>query len=299
VHDGRIVGEIYGEGFSAETPLLGWSMTKTLTAAIIGTIVGEGKMAVADKELFSGWTDARAAISTADLMAMSSGLEFNEDYGDVTDVTRMLYLESDMASYAAAKPLAGQVGNVFSYSSGTTMLLSRLWQDRVGSDAPSWPRTKLFAPLGMTSAVLEMDAHGTFVGSSYLYATARDWARFGQFLLQDGVWNGKAILPPGFVAWMREAVPPSRGAYGRGQLWLRGPEGDVPDSPDADVDLGLPDDTFWLEGHDGQSVAVIPSKKLVVVRMGLTPSKLGYRPQAMIAATVGWADRGASLPAAQ
>jgi CubicO group peptidase (beta-lactamase class C family) len=217
-------------------------------------------------------------------MAMSSGLEFNEDYGDVTDVTSMLYLKPDMAAFAAAKPLAGETGGVFSYSSGTPLVLSRLWQERVGSDAPSWPRTKLFAPIGMTSAVMEMDARGTFVGSSYLYATARDWARFGQFLLQDGVWNGKAILPSGFVAWMREAAPASNGTYGRGLLWLRGPEGGLPDNVDPDAGFDLPEDTYWLEGHDGQSVAVIPSKNLVVVRMGLTPSKLGYRPQALVGA---------------
>lgn len=284
VRDGRIVGERYGEAFSAETPLLGWSMAKTVTAAIIGTVVGDGKMAVADKALLPDWTDGRAAISVGDLMAMSSGLEFNEDYGDVTDVTSMLYLEPDMAAFAAAKPLAGEVGSVFSYSSGTPAMLSRLWQDRIGADAPQWPRTKLFAPIGMTSAVLEMDAHGTFVGSSYVYATARDWARFGQFLLQDGVWGGKAILPPEFVAWMREAAPASEGKYGRGLLWLRGPEGGLPEDVDPDAGLGLPEDTYWLEGHDGQSVAVIPSKRLVVVRMGLTPSKLGYRPQPLVAA---------------
>jgi CubicO group peptidase (beta-lactamase class C family) len=202
----------------------------------------------------------------------------------VTDVTSMLYLQPDMAAFAAAKPLAGEMGSGFSYSSGTPLVLSRLWQDRVGNDAPSWPRTRLFDPIGMTSAVLEMDARGTFVGSSYLYATARDWARFGQFLLQDGVWNGKAILPPGFVAWMREPAPASNGTYGRGQLWLRGPEGGLPDNVDPDAGFGLPKDTYWLEGHDGQSVAVIPSKRLVVVRMGLTPSELGYRPQALVAA---------------
>ena len=284
VRNGRIVGELYGEGFSAETPLLGWSMTKTVTAAIIGTVVGDGKMTVADKGLFANWTDGRAAIGAADLMAMSSGLEFNENYGDVTDVTRMLYLEPDMAAYAADKPLTGEIGSVFSYSSGTTLLLSRIWQDRVGADATAWPRTKLFAPIGMTSAVMEMDARGTFVGSSYLYATARDWARFGQFLLQDGVWNGNAVLPPGFVTWMREEAPASKGVYGRGQLWLQGPEGAVPPGTDPDAGFGLPEDIYWLEGHDGQSVAVIPSKKLVVVRMGLTPSDLGYRPQALVAA---------------
>ena len=283
VRDGRIVGERYGEGFWIETPLLGWSMAKTVNAAIIGTFIGDGKMTLADKGLFADWTDKRAEISVADLMAMSSGLEFNEEYGDVTDVTRMLYLEPDMAGFAETKPLANEVGSVFSYSSGTTVMLSRLWQDRVGSDALTWPQARLFAPIGMTSAVLEMDARGTFAGSSYIYATARDWARFGQFLLQDGVWDGQAILPPGFVAWMREAAPASKGIYARGQLWLQGPTGGIAPGEDPDAGFGLPDDTFWLQGHDGQSVAVIPSKKLVVVRMGLTPRVLGYRPQALVA----------------
>ena len=294
VRDGRIAGEAYGEGFSADTPLLGWSMAKTVTAALVGTVVGAGRMSVDDAGLLAGWTDGRAAIRVGDLMAMSSGLEFNEDYGDVTDVTRMLYIEPDMAAFAAAKPLAGAVGGVFSYSSGTTAVLSRLWQERVGGEAAQWPRARLFAPIGMTSAVLEMDERGTFVGSSYVYATARDWARFGQFLLQDGVWNGTAILPPGFVAWMREAAPASQGKYGRGQLWLRGPRGGLPPDADPDAGMGLPEDTYWLQGHDGQSVAVIPSRRLVVVRMGLTPSKLGYRPQALVGAVSKWAEQDGS-----
>ena len=217
-------------------------------------------------------------------MAMSSGLEFNEDYGDVTDVTRMLYLEPDMAGFAAAKPLAHPVGETFNYSSGTSLMLSRLWQNAAGAEALSYPRKALFDPIGMTSAVLEPDARGTFVGSSYLYATARDWARFGQFMLQDGVWNGKEILPAGFVAWMREEAPASKGQYGKGQVWLYGPEGDTPAGQDPDVGFDLPDDTYWFEGHDGQSVAVIPSKKLVVVRMGLTPFKLAYKPQGLVSA---------------
>lgn len=289
VQNGRIVGERYGEGFSATTPLLGWSMTKTVTAAIIGTLVGEGKMSVDKTALFEPWkADGRGAISLADLMAMSSGLEFNEDYGDVTDVTRMLYLEPDMASFAEAKPLAHEVGKVFSYSSGTTNLLSRLWQDAVGDPAKAlaWPREKLFGPLGMSSAVLETDARGTFAGSSYLYATGHDWARFGQFLLQDGVWNGTRILPEGYVGWMREKAPASNGRYGRGQLWLHGPEGGTPPGKNPDASFDLPADTFWMEGHDGQTVAIIPSANIVVVRLGLTPSKLHYKPQAMLAALV-------------
>lgn len=286
VKDGRIVGERYGEGFSDQTRLLGWSMTKTVNAAIIGTVVKAGKLTIGETGLFASWkADGRAAISLADLMAMASGLQFNEDYGDVADVTRMLFLEPDMAGFAAAKPLAGEVGKVFSYSSGTAVMLSRLWQDAIGDKdkALAWPRVALFDPLGMQSAVLEADEHGTFVGSSYLYATARDWARFGQFLLQDGVWNGEQILPAGFVAWMREKSP-ANDVYGKGQLWLEGP-GDE-DDPGAGVAAGLSADTFWLQGHDGQTVAVIPSERLVVVRLGLTPARLGYRPQEMVAALV-------------
>jgi CubicO group peptidase (beta-lactamase class C family) len=284
VHDGRIVGERYGDAFDATTPLLGWSMTKTVTAAIIGTLVREGRMSVDDADLFEGWsTDERSTITLADLMAMSSGLQFNEDYGDVTDVTRMLYLEPDMAEFALDKPLAGEIGQAFSYSSGTTVMLSRIWQDRFDDAAAalSWPRQALFGPLGMTSAVLETDARGTFVGSSYLYATARDWARFGEFLRQDGAWGGEQILPEGYVDWMREEAPASNGEYGRGQVWLHGPNGNTPDGEDPDEGFDLPEDAFWLLGHDGQTTAVIPSRGLVIVRLGLTPSKLGYKPQAM------------------
>lgn len=278
VRDGRIVGERYGEGFSADTPLLGWSMTKTVTAAILGTL--DDRLPRDAAALRADWSDNRGTITLADLMAMSSGLEFNEDYGAVADVTRMLYLEPDMAGFAAAKPLVNPHGEEFSYSSGTSVILSRLWQDRFDDpqQALGWPRRALFSPLGMESAVLETDAAGTFVGSSYLYATARDWARFGQFLLQDGQWNGTQILPAGYVDWMREAAPASEGVYGRGQLWLAGPE--------RGRQADLPADTYWLRGHDGQSMAIIPSSGLIILRLGLTPSSLDYSPAPMIAALV-------------
>jgi CubicO group peptidase (beta-lactamase class C family) len=287
VKNGRIVGERYGEGFSETTPLLGWSMTKTVTAAIIGTLVREGRMSLDDAGLFEAWkADGRAAIKVRDLMSMSSGLEFNEDYGDVTDVTRMLYLEPDMAAFAAAKPLSAEVGKLFSYSSGTTVMLSRIWQNAAGADALAWPRRELFDPVGMRSAVLEADARGTYVGSSYLYASARDWARFGQLLLQDGVWNGRAILPPGYVQTMRTPSAAAPNEYTQGQMWLNGPSAGTPDGDDPDAGFDLPADTVWALGHDGQSMAVIPSKQMVVVRLGLTPSKLGYKSQPMVAALV-------------
>ena len=178
VKNGRIVGERYGEGFSAETPLLGWSMTKSVNG---GDHRHVGQVRQAGRRPTSGcsraWkADGRAAISVADLMAMSSGLEFNEDYGDVTDVTRMLYLEPDMAGFAAAKPLADTVGSVFNYSSGTTLMLSRLWQDAAGAEALSCPRQALFDPIGMTSAVLET---GCARHLRRLVLPLRDGARLG------------------------------------------------------------------------------------------------------------------------
>ncbi len=280
VENGRIVGERYANGFSAETPLLGWSMTKTVTAALVGTLVADGRLALERKALLPAWEkDGRGAISIAALLAMQSGLAFNEDYGDVTDVTRMLYLEPDMAAFAAAKPLVGKVGATWSYSSGTSQILSRLWQQAFDDPqaALAWPRKALFGPLGMASAVLETDEAGTFVGSSYLYATARDWARFGQFLLQDGMWDGARILPAGFAGMMREPVAASNGDYAKGSLWLRD------DNARPGSEPPLPTDTFWLLGHDGQSIAVVPSRRLVVVRLGLTPSRLGYSATPLVA----------------
>ena len=281
VKDGRIVGETYGPGFSATTPLLGWSMAKTVNAAIIGRLVEDGRLALDDTRLLAEWSDEpHASIRLRDLLAMESGLEFNEDYGDVADVTRMLYLEPDMAGFSLAKPVLADTGERFGYASGTSVLLARIWMSRFADPAQAlaYPRQALFDPLGMTSAVLEADASGTFVGSSYLYATARDWARFGQFLVDDGMWNGERLLPEGFVAAMQRPTAASGGRYTEIQAWQVGP-GDEPDES-----FGLTPETFWLQGHDGQVVAVIPSQRLVVVRLGLTPSRLGYRPQNLVKA---------------
>lgn len=289
VHDGRIIGETYGEGFTADTPLLGWSMTKTVTAAIIGTMVRDGKLALSDDGLFEQWNaDGRAAITIADLLAMSSALAWNEGYGSVSDVTRMLYLDPDMVVTGRSQPIEGAPGDSFNYSSGTSVMLSRIWQAALGDPekALAYPRRAIFGPLGMTSAVFETDARGTYVGSSYLYATARDWARFGQFLLQEGKWNGRLILPPGYVKMMGEPAAASNGRYGKGHIWLHGPDAGAPESEDPDAAFDLPGDAMWMRGHDGQTITIIPSRRLVVVRLGLTPSELGYRPQAMVEALV-------------
>lgn len=280
VRNGRILGETYADGFDETTPLLGWSMTKTVTAGLIGTLIRSGQMSLDDTlaNSYSDWAqDGRDAITVANMLAMSSGLDWNEEYGDVSDVTRMLYLNDDMAGFAADRDLGAGVGTQFNYSSGTSTMLSRVWQDKVGDNSLSYPREALFQPLGMTSAILETDARDTFVGSSYMYATARDWARFGQFLLQGGTWERQQILPEGFTDWMFEPVEVSDGSYAKGHLWRDAPGGMPPF-----------EDAVWLQGHDGQSIGIFPSHDMVIVRLGLTPSRIGYSPlplaKALIAA---------------
>jgi CubicO group peptidase (beta-lactamase class C family) len=270
VHDGRIIGETYGEGFNASTPLLGWSMTKAVNAALVGMAIKDGKLSLDQKSLFPQWAgDARGEISIADLMAMSSGLEFNEDQGFFTDVARMEFLERDAAAFARDLALVAAPGTQFHYGSGSSVLLARIWQNAVGMAARNFPRERLFNPLGMTSAVFESDPSGTFLGEGFLYANAHDWARFGEFLRLGGVWNGQSLLQRGFVDYMRSPAPTSDEGhgpvYGRGQLWLARGQG-----------FDLPADTFMLEGHLRQVIAVIPSRKLVILRMGMTREDIGY-----------------------
>jgi CubicO group peptidase (beta-lactamase class C family) len=279
VRNGRIIAERYGDGFGPMMPLTGWSMTKTVNAAIVGRLMLDNKIAFDEAGLLPQWKGGdHSAIKLSDLLGMESGLVFNESYGTVADVTRMLYLDADMTALPASLPLEASPGQRFSYSSGSSVLISRIWMNRIGNmqAALAYPKTALFDPIGMSSAVLEVDARGTFAGSSYLYATARDWARFGQFLLQDGVWNGQRLLPERFMAAMRTPTVASGGKYTRAQAWLAAPGGD------SSAVAGLPEDTFWMEGHDGQSIAIVPSAKLVVVRLGLTPSWLRYKPQMLV-----------------
>jgi CubicO group peptidase (beta-lactamase class C family) len=283
VANGRIVAERYGAGFSAATPLLGWSMTKSVLAGLVGVLVKDGRLTLDQPAGGYPAGDARERIRIADLLAMSSGLQFNEEYGSVSDVTRMLYLQTDMAAFARAQPLLHPPGEYWSYSSGTANLLSRIAQDAAGGQGAAFPRERLFKPLGMTSATLETDEYGTWVGSSYLYATARDWARYGLFLLQGGVWRGQELLPSGYVAMMASPVAASGGQYGHGAVWLWGSDPDTP-GKNPDAAFGIPADTFWMEGHDGQSTAIIPSRGLVIVRLGLTPSREHYRPQPLVQA---------------
>jgi len=271
VYKGKLVSERYADPFTKDTPLLGWSMSKSVVNALVGVLVREGRISLSDPVPIPGWQgagDLRREITWDQLLHMTSGLEFNEDYSHpLADVTYMLLGVPDAAAYAAAKSLRAEPGTRWSYSSGTTNIIAYAIRQIVGeSDYLAFPRRALFDRLGMASAVMETDAAGTFVGSSFMYATARDWARFGLLYLNDGVWAGQRVLPQSWVAYSRAPAPnaPDR-RYGA-HFWLRIPV----ESACGGGSRSLPADAFHAIGHEGQFVTIIPSRKLVLVRLGLT-----------------------------
>jgi CubicO group peptidase (beta-lactamase class C family) len=269
---GRLLAEGYAPGFAASTPLNGWSMTKSAFGALLGTLVGEGRLSASSRGLLPQWRatgDRRADIALEDLLRMRSGLLFSEAYDDLnSDVNRMLFVEPDAGGFAASRPLAFRPGSRWQYASGTSNILSLVARRSLGDrDYWTWPRRALFEPLGMTSAVLEPDASGTFLASSYLIATARDWARLGLLMARDGVWAGVRVLPEGWVRFLTTPTPQSpNGRYGA-HWWLK-----------LSKELGgltqaaanIPADAFHALGHEGQCLTVIPSLDLVVVRLGLS-----------------------------
>jgi CubicO group peptidase (beta-lactamase class C family) len=272
VHDERIVAERYAPGFDATMPLLGWSMAKTAINTLVGLRVKDGKLAVTDRALLPEWRDVRHEITLDQLLHMTSGLAFKEDYGaDDRDVREMLFIEDDKSGFAAAKPLEHAPGTFWSYSSGTTNIIARVLHQTFADerDYLRFPRERLFEPIGMHSAILEPDAAGIFVGSSYLYATARDWARLGLLYLRDGMWQGKRLLPEGWVAESLKPEPHAPDARYAAQIWLKLDEAADSKSPDLG-EPPLPEDTYYMLGHDGQIVAIVPSRDLVIVRLGLT-----------------------------
>lgn len=273
VYKGHIIAERYAPGFSHETPLVGWSMTKSVISALVGILIGESKLSLDDSTLVCEWSEAgdrRGQVTLDHLLRMTSGLEFDEDYvNPLEDVTFMLLRTDDAAAFAADKPLKAKPGTKWHYSSGNTNIIARIIRDAVGgtdADYFSFPRRVLFNRIGMHSAVIEPDASGTFVGSSYMYATARDWARFGLLYLQDGMWEGARILPQGWVEYSVTPTQDSFGDYGA-HFWLNVPS---PYRSDNTEVAALPDDAFHAVGHEGQFVTIIRSRNLIVVRLGLS-----------------------------
>lgn len=267
---GRTAAERYASGISRDTPLPGWSMTKSATNALVGILVRDGRLALNARVSAPEWRshdDPRAAITLDHLLRMESGLAVDEGIASVdSDVMRMLFGSPDAAAFAAGRKLEAPPGTRYRYSNGTTNIIARKIRSTMRDEAEylSFPRRALFDPLGMTSAVMETDAAGNFVGSSYMLATARDWARFGQLYLQDGVWNGQRILPEGWVAYTTTPAPadPNR-SYGA-HFALEVPR------QYAGANAALPAQTFHAVGHEGQFVTIVPARDTVIVRLGRT-----------------------------
>ena len=267
---GRIIAERYASGIGPDTALAGWSMSKSVTNALVGILVREGRLAVDAPAPIPEWHqpgDPRAGITLDQLLRMSSGLRFAENQSSPrSDVMRMLFGVGDIEGFVTSRGLAFAPGTHWEYSNAGSNLVSVAIRHVFGDRATylAFPRRALFDPLGMSSAVLETDAAGTFIASSYTYATARDWARFGMLYLRDGVWNGTRILPPGWADYTRTPAPSDQTRRYGAHFWLAIPPEYAGSNP------GLPVPALHAAGHEGQFVTIVPSRDLVIVRLGRT-----------------------------
>jgi CubicO group peptidase (beta-lactamase class C family) len=267
LHKGIPVAEAYKPQFNQHTRFLSWSMAKSFTNALVGILVRQGRVDINKPVGLEQWkNDDRSKITLNDLMQMQSGLKWNEDYGNRSDVTLMLHCESDMAHFAFEKPDEYPAGSHWYYSSGTINIVSYLIRRELGNDSLyyTFADTQLFNKTGMPDVVFEVDPSGTRVGSSYLYATARDFARFALLYQNDGVFNGERILPEGWVKYSTSAAPESNGEYGA-CFWLNRSK-KLP---------SVPEDMYACEGHDGQMIFILPGQQLIVVVLGYSPLSSG------------------------
>ena len=261
LHNGNIIAEKYAPNFTENTPLIGWSMTKSVTSAMVGLLVKDKKLDIYKPAPIDEWkNDDRNKITIDHLLRMSSGLDFDENYTSPGDATTMLFRVKGAGAYAIKSKIKAEPDKIWSYSSGTSNILQELMRRQFNSHSEylAFPHLRLFQKLGMKSAVLEPDASGTYVGSSFMFATARDWAKFGQLYLQDGVWKNERLLPEGWVKYSATETPKSDGDYAA-HFWIN------------HTDKDFPQDAFMALGFESQSVTIIPSKQLVIVRLGCTP----------------------------
>jgi len=274
MHKGKLIAERYAPGYSPATPIWAHSLTKSLVNALIGILVRDGRLRLDQPAPVTAWqapSDPRHGVSIDQLLRMDSGLPFDETDSALSPLTRMLFLQRDMAGYAARMPLAHPPGTTWGYSNLGYVLLGRMITAEAGGtavDAARFVRRELFAPLGMAHTVIQADASGSLVGSGSSYGTARDFARFGQLYLDDGVVDGRRILPEGWVAYSHSQTLDT--GYGAG-FWLN-VKNDTP-VPVWGARWGmptLPTDMYYARGAFGQYVVIVPSEKLVVVRMGIS-----------------------------
>lgn len=265
-HRGRVVAEAYGQGATADTPLLGWSMAKSLTAIMLANLEYRGTLDLDGAPEFELWQgDARSQIRISDMLTMTDGLAFSEEYNPGDDATAMLFTEPSSSEFVMAKAALHPPGSHFNYSSGTANLLARIYFDKTGGNQGNYDAYMqgIHRTLAFQNAIFEVDASGVFMGSSYLYASARDWARIGQLMLNGGTINGHRIMSEDWVS--RATTPNSSGnerAYGY-QWWLNR----------GDEELRWPDvpaDAYSAQGNRQQYLMVIPSLDLVIVRLGWT-----------------------------
>lgn len=261
VYKDKIIAEKYDTGFDKNSKLLGWSMTKSITSAMFGILEKQGKFDIDDPAPIPEWAnDKRKLITTSDLLHMNSGLQWVEDYNAISDATKMLFQAEDMTRSQLEKPAEYKPNMRWNYSSGTTNLLSGILrkQFKTHQEYLDFWYIDLIDKIGMNSMVIETDMAGNYVGSSYGWATTRDWSKFGLLYLHKGNWNGEQILNESWVKYTATPTNTSNGRYG-GHFWLNA-GGHFPD---------VPRDMYYCSGFQGQMVAIIPSLDLVIVRMGL------------------------------
>jgi CubicO group peptidase (beta-lactamase class C family) len=266
----KIISERYAEGFDRNSVLMGWSMTKSIVNALIGILVKQGKLNAEVRAPVAAWqNDDRKNITLNHLLQASSGLEWSESYFlPGADFHNMFIHSDDKAGYAISRDLVRPPGSFFQYSSGSTNILSKIIRETVGDEFyHRFPYEALFSKIGMHHAQMEPDASGTFVASSYGYASARDWARFGLLYLNDGIWNGERILPEGWVKYSTTPAPAARLREYGAHIWLNLGEEDHPENVKFP---GLPHESIIFNGFEENYVVIIPSRKLVVVRLGVT-----------------------------
>ncbi len=261
LYKNQLVAERYSKGFHRDTPILGWSMTKSILATLYGILTHQERINLTDKTEWPAWQgDPRKEITYNDLLRMQSGLEWDEDYSGISDVTKMLFLEEDMGKIQSEKELIAKPAELWNYSSGTSNLLSRMLREQFSNyqEYLDFPYRELIDRIGMNSMMLETDMGGHFVGSSYGWASTADWAKFGLLYLNRGRWNDELIFSEDWVDYVTKPTAGSDGTYGA-HFWLNS-DGKYPD---------VPTDLYSANGYQGQYVFIIPSKELVVVRTGL------------------------------